>query len=80
MNQFCVFGRTFRDELNCEYELSSVYLSPFLFLYITCRSGSDQTMKCLLAALDDISKCRNTETMRTPLHEVALRTGESITD
>lgn len=40
-------------------------------------SGSDQTMNCLLAALDDVSKCRNTETMRTPLHEVALRTGST---
>lgn len=52
----------------------------FLYTCIICRSGSDQTMNCLLAALDDISKCRNTETMRTPLHEAALRTGESVTD
>lgn len=51
-----------------------------VFLYVICRSGSVQTMTCLLAALNDISKCQNTETMRTPLHEVAFRKGESIKD
>nr|XP_034325804.1 poly [ADP-ribose] polymerase tankyrase-like isoform X4 [Crassostrea gigas] len=40
-------------------------------------SGSVQTMTCLLAALNDISKCQNTETMRTPLHEVAFRKGST---
>lgn len=40
-------------------------------------SGSVQIMTCLLAALNDISKCQNTETMRTPLHEVAFRKGST---
>ncbi|XP_061174017.1 poly [ADP-ribose] polymerase tankyrase-like isoform X2 [Saccostrea echinata] len=40
-------------------------------------NGTDEMLKLILAALNDISTCRNTETMRTPLHEVALRTGSS---
>lgn len=58
--------------------LNPVFL--YLYVHVICRSGSVQTMTCLLAALNDISKCQNTETMRTPLHEVAFRKGESIKD
>ncbi|XP_078315747.1 poly [ADP-ribose] polymerase tankyrase-like isoform X2 [Crassostrea virginica] len=40
-------------------------------------SGSVELMKCLVAATSDISKCRNTDTLRTPLHEVAIRRGNT---